>query len=195
MEDFRKILARECTFKLQDDIMDRFMDMMEEVQLKKNEPLIPYAKLDTNIYILKDGIIRMHYFDGKNERTHAFAMSGTMLMSWHSFYMHYPAFLQLEACMASVVLKISKSDFEKLIDESHEFAKWVISMEQSQLYSYEMRMKVINGTAKERFLGLIKSRPGIMEKIPQGIIASYLGITQYYLSKLKKELLSSDSEK
>lgn len=187
----KELLSKECNYRLRDDIMDRFLGMMTEIRLSRNEPLIPYGKLDTNIYILKDGIVRMHYFDGKNERTHAFALPGTMLMSFHSVYMRQPAFLQLEACAESTVMKISKSELDSLIDESHEFTKWMLSMEQSQLFSYEFRLKVINGTAKERFIGLIRNRPRIMEKVPQGIIASYLGITQPYLSKLKKQLLRS----
>lgn len=193
MENLKDLLYKECTYRLREDVMDRFLDMMNEVKLKRYEPLIAYGTLDTHIYILKEGIMRMHYLEGKNERTHAFALPGTLFASWHSYYMRQAAFLQLEACTDSVVLKISKSNFDALIDDSHEFAKWVISMAQSQLYSYEMRLVVINGTARERFAGLIKNRPKIMENVSQGIIASYLGITESYLSRLKKEMLRTSS--
>lgn len=188
MEALKKLLAEECHYRLRDEIMDRFLDMMTEVRLKVNEPIISYGELNSDVYILKEGIIRLIYFDGINERTHAFALAGTMVMSHHSYFMRYPAFLQVEACIESTVMKISKRAFDDLMEESHEFSRWVADMALSQLYSYEMKLSVINGTtAKERFVSLAKSRPMIMEKVSLKIIASYLGITPQYLSMLKQQ--------
>lgn len=59
-------------------------------------------------------------------------------------------------------------------------------MAHGQLYFFEKKDHVINGDAKERFLSLAQNRPEIMEQVPLGIVASYLGITQSYLSRLKK---------
>ena len=52
-----------------------------------------------------------------------------------------------------------------------------------------MKNSVINGDAKERFLSLVKNRPEIMEKVPLKFVASYLGITQSSLSRLKKAVM------
>ena len=57
-----------------------------------------------------------------------------------------------------------------------------------QLYFYEMKLCVIKGDARERFRSLIQNRPEILEKVPLNAIASYLGITPSYLSRLKKKL-------
>lgn len=193
MESLKKLLAGEAQYQLPDEVLDRLLGMMTEIRLKTDDPLVAYGSLNTDIYILKEGILRLIYFDGENERTYAFALAGTMVMSLHAYYMRRPAFMQVEACTESTVLKISKERFDRLMEESHEFALWVASASMQQLYFLEMKQSVINGTAKERFMGLINNRPEIMEKVRQGIIASYLGVTQSYLSRLKKQLLSSNS--
>lgn len=187
MEDLKKLLAKEAIYQLRGDVMDRFLGLMAEEHLKTGEPLISYGSLNTNVYIIKDGILRLIYFDGTNERTYAFALPGTMIMSFHAYHMRQPAFLQVEACTESTVLKISKREFDALMEESHEFALWICNSSIQQLYFLEMKMSVINGTAKERFISLIKNRPEIMEKVSLKIIASYLGITPEYLSTLKRE--------
>ena len=174
--------------------MDRFLGLMTEEYLKTGEPLISYGSLNTNIYIIKEGILRLIYFNGTNERTYAFALPGTMIMSYHAYHMRQPAFMQVEACTESTILKISKRDFDALLEESHEFALWIGNSSIQQLYFLEMKMSVINGTARERFTSLIKNRPEIMEKVSMKIIASYLGITPQYLSKLQRMFALKESK-
>ena len=194
MESVKKLLFSECDYRLPEELMDRFMDSMTEVSLKPNEPLIPYGRFDSNIYVLKSGIVRYAYFDGLKEKTFGFATPGTLMMPFHSYYKRLPSFFQLEACNESVVLKMSKSTFDGFIAESHEFTRWMLTMSIAQLCVYEEKLSILNGTAEERFESLIKNRPEIMESVSLRIIASYLGITPSYLSRLKKKL-SSGSEK
>lgn len=191
MEALKKLLSQEARYQLRDEVMDRFLECMSEINLKNKEPLISYGALNSNVYILKEGILRLVYSDGGNERTYAFALPGTMIISLHAYYMHQPAFMQVEACTKSKVLAISKPKFNALLEESHEFALWIASVSLQQLYFLEMKLSIINGTAKERFLSLAKTRPEIMKEVSLKIIASYLGITPAYLSRMKSQLLHS----
>ena len=78
--------------------------------------------------------------------------------------------------------------FDKFVKESHEFAQWALSMAQCQLYYDELKQSLINGNAKERYLSLLNNRPEILQKVSLGIVASYLGVTQQYLSYIRKQL-------
>lgn len=188
MDNFKKLLAQECDYTIPDDVLNLFLGMMKTVQVKAGEALIYGGAKDDSIYFVKEGIMCYRYFDGSKEKTHVFAMPGTMMVSWHSYYMNLPSFYHVEACCDSVVLKLSKNDFDALIDRYHVFAKWISRMLFCQMYFFEMKTSVIQGSAKERFISLIKNRPEIMEKVQLKIIAEYLGITQSYLSRLKKNL-------
>jgi len=63
MEKLKAQLYEECPYPLPGEIMDQFLTMMTPMYLKRNEPLIECGKLDTNIYILKEGILRLHYLE------------------------------------------------------------------------------------------------------------------------------------
>lgn len=168
--------------------MELFLDSMTERRLRPKEVLIEFDTHNDQIYILTEGIMRSVYFDGVKERTLAFALPGTMSMSLHSYYMNRPVFLQHEACCEAAVLCSTKQNFDRFISLYPEFAQWALNMAYCQLYFYEMKLCVIKGDARERFRALIQNRPEILEKVPLNAIASYLGITPSYLSRLKKKL-------
>lgn len=194
MEELKKLLAQECSFKLSNKLMDDLLGAAKIVKLEKNDALIMEGSIDPNIYILKEGIIRYSYMDGIKEMTFAFAMPGSVMIAMHSFYAHLPAFYRLEACCKSTVLKISQKHYNNLVETSHEFAQWALSYSYAQLFYFEKKDSVVNGDAKERFLSLCVKRPEIIEKVHMKHIASYLGITRQYLSRLKAELKSAKKQ-
>ena len=189
MEELKKQLNAECSYKMKDETMDMFLGSMTEFELKANEILVPYGGFDSNVYILKSGIIRGAYFNGFKEMTFAFGTAGSMLISYYSFNKHDPSFFKLEACCESVFLKMPKPKFVELSRRSHDFAQWVMWMSIEQLWLNEKRLAIVNGDAKERFEAFVKNRPEIIEKVPMKYIASYIGITPQYLSYLKRYFL------
>jgi CRP-like cAMP-binding protein len=84
-------------------------------------------------------------------------------------------------------MKITKSKFTELVKQSNDFAQWMLWISSSQHWLNEMKLAVVNGDAKERFESLIKIRPQILEEVSSKVIASYIGITPQYLSKLRKQ--------
>ena len=186
MEELKLALLKESSYKLPEDIMKEFCSYMEEKTLKKNEVIIQSGSFDDNIYIVKEGICCQAVFDGNKERVMSFALPGTVMISWHSFCHRYLSHVQIRACCPSTIMVVKKVKFEKLINESREFSLWVNYLNFEQLYLYEMKNRVINGTALERYRALLKNRPIILQKVPLKIIAQYLGVTPIYLSKLRR---------
>ncbi len=195
IDRLKELLNAECTYRMKDETMDMFLGLMTEVKLKKNEPLIPYGKFDNNVYIVKSGIFMCSYFDGMQEETFGFALPGTVIISFYPYYKHEPSFFQMQSCGRSVAMKVTKADIDKLMDESHDFTRWMLSIFAAQLYHYEKRFAVINGFAKERLETLLKNRPEIMETVPQKVIASYIGITPSSLSRLKRQIKATSESK
>lgn len=163
MEKLKELLANECSFRPSGKLLDELLAPAESIELKKNEVLIMSGRLDPNVYIVKSGVMRYSYMNGIREVTFAFALPGSVMIAMHSYYAH-------------------------LVSSSHEFAQWALRYAQGQLFYLEKKDSVINGNAKERFISLIHKRPEIIEKVALKHIASYLGITQPYLSLLKKQL-------
>ena len=127
------------------------------------------------MYIVKDGILQLLYFDGEKEVTFGFAFPGTVLLSPHSFYMGKPAVMQVESCrIASAVMKIDKPRFEKLLEESHEFARWMLNLAIGQIYTSELKVTYVSGSAEDRYKSLLKIRPDIVTSVSANRLASYL---------------------
>ncbi len=190
MQEFKRILSDEAPFKLSDEMLDTFISYMEEVPLKRYDLLMKSGTVDDNIYIVKEGILRRSYQVGDKTITKSFAAAGSVLISYFCYFYNKPSFYSFEACCDSVVMKVRKEKFDELIATSHEFAQWVLSISQATLYLNEFKSSVIKGNIKEQYLSLIKSRPEIMKNVPLGFIASYLGITQPHLSRIRKELVT-----
>lgn len=191
MDEFKKKLSLEAPFKLSDEMMDVFCASMEEVKLKRYDLLIKRGDFDNNIYIVKEGIIRRAYEVGEKIITQSFASSGSVIISWHCYFSGEDSFSIFEACCDSVVMRVTKERFDELIATSHEFSQWVLSILSATLYLREFKAKKIRGNIKEKYISLIKNRPEIMRDVPLGFIASYLGITQQHLSRIRKELVST----
>lgn len=220
----KKLLALEARVRLREELFDRLLDGGEEIGLHTYQPMIDAGEFNPNIYIVKEGLIRGTYLDRNNEITAGFAIPGTLLISFHSYYDNEPSYYRYEACCPSVVVRIPKSHFDGLARESHEFALWVMSAHQNQLYYAEVRNRLLSGDAKSRLLQLtsrlssafpapqgdtsahdhashdmmmkeqLNSRhKTILQIVPSKIIASYLGITEQHLSKIKKEILKENS--
>ncbi len=185
-ETLKEQLLCEAGIGMSDELFERFVGSMTEIHLKNREVLVAAGKIDTNVYVQKDGLIRAWYFDGENEKTYGFSNPGTMLISYHSFFMGQPSFFQFESCGETTMLRMSRKELDELVDSSGEFAKWLLAARAGQLYANEFKLSVITGSAKERYTALVKNRPEVIARVPVRIIASYLGVTPNYLSYLKR---------
>lgn len=109
MNTVKELLLKECDYPLSGEVMDRFLESAEELHLKRNEILIMSGKVDANIYVVKEGIMRYSYMNGLREVTYAFSLPGTMIISMFSYYFHLPTFYQIEACCESTVVRITRA--------------------------------------------------------------------------------------
>lgn len=188
-EPIRDLLRVEGTFRPSDEIIDKFLSCMEEITVRPKERLIDHGSINTNVYCIKSGILRLFHIEDSREITFGFATPGTIILSLHSYYMKQPAFIMAENCKKEAkVLRMDKAQFDRLVEESHEFSRWMLNIAIGQLYSCEHKLFLINGSAKERYLAVVRNRPDIIEAVPSNVIASYLGVTPQYLCHLKSEL-------
>lgn len=183
----KSLLACECTFALGEALMDRLLDGGEVLCARRNGLVSAVGDVDTDIHIVIEGIGRVWYDESNREITKYFCMPGTMLISFLPYYREQPQFYNFSAATPMKYMRIPRSHFNRLIEESHEFARWCLSMAHCQLYYYEYKDSIINGTARERYESLLKNRPQILREVPLNIISTYLRVTPQYLSKLRKE--------
>lgn len=189
MEDIRQLLRQETNFNVSDKTIDLLIGNMQAQEIPARTAVISAGEINTNAYMVTRGILKMSYLSDGREVTYGFGGPGSFLVSPHSFYMNRPAFMQVETCKTGAgVLMITKDCFTEILNSSHEFAEWMFYVALHQLLACEMKLSVINGTAKERYTSLIRNRPEILKYISKKNIASYLGVTPEYLSRISVDL-------
>ncbi len=182
-------LRNEPKFIAPETMFRTLIDLGKRLKLKRREAIIKEGEVSDNMYIIVNGVMRIYYLDGNQEVTHAFGSNGTMVHPMHCYYKHLPSPDTYEACCPTELLMISREDFNNLSMNDDNFARWLLSISQLQLFHFELRRKVIRGDATERYRKLVVHRPEILQKVPLKIIASYLGITPEYLSNIRSKTI------
>jgi len=161
----------------------------EKVTLSKNTFLLSEGKTCRHLYFLEKGALRGFYtLDGK-EITHWFAFENDFVTSFHSFITNEPSVENIQLLEGSVLWSISKEKLTDLFDKYHEIERLMrIAYEKYYIRLEERFVNAQFKSAKERYEGLLLQTPHILERVPLGYIASYLGFSQETLSRVRSKL-------
>lgn len=173
--------------KLDRSILMDFLSMGEVCQYERGELLGGADEIDTHIYILIEGLTRQWYWNGDKEVTKGFGLPPTISIHYLSYYGNRPSHVYYEACCISKVLRFTKEIFDEFTQKSHEFALWHLNCVQNQLYYYELKDSCIRGSVREQYEALEKNRPEIIQNVSLKTIASYIGVSPQYLSKIRNK--------
>lgn len=156
--------------------------------IQKKEFLLTQGSVCKFEGFVLDGCFRVFILDKKgNEITLYFAINDWWLMDIDSFMNQKPSNLNIQALEDSKVLLISKKDKLTLYNSIPSAEKLFRIMSQKAIVAWQRRLiKNHSQTAKERYHDFLATYPNIVSKITDKQIASYLGITHEFLSKIKK---------
>lgn len=116
-------------------------------------------------------------------------VSGDLFASMFCYFKGEPAFLQYEAVTQMVLYSIRKDDLEELCRQNLAISNLFRTICIEELYCLERKCKIFGkDDALSRYISLIKVRPQIVKEVPLKHIASYLGITQQSLSRLRASI-------
>lgn len=152
----------------------------------KNDMLITQGQVCRNLYFLEKGCLRGYYHLEGKEITHWFGFEQDFVTSFHSFTTGQPSVENIQLMEGSVLWSISREALLKLLDEHHELERLVrIAYEKYYLRLEERYVNAQFRTAAERYEQLLEQSPHILERAPLGYVASYLGISQETLSRVR----------
>jgi CRP-like cAMP-binding protein len=143
------------------------------------------------------GCLRSYYIDENGfEHNVQFAIEDWWIGDMASFVTKKPALLFIEALEDSEVMQLDNSSLDELYLSIPKLERFFRILLQNAFISFEQRIiSVISKTAEERYLEFSNKYPQLEQRLPQVHIASYLGITPEFLSKIKKKILSDSSKK
>ncbi|UKT63482.1 Crp/Fnr family transcriptional regulator [Pedobacter mucosus] len=156
------------------------------VAYPKGKILIHAEKIESYFYILESGIARA-YSDGENQQiTFWFGQSGDVLFSFNSYINSKAGYESIELLEDSKLYQIKLNDLFSLYNCNLEIANWGRKVAERELIATEQRLidRSFKGAAK-RYQEFTEQSPDLIKKVALKHIASYLGVTQVTLSRIR----------
>lgn len=164
-------------------------DQFERIEFKKNQYLVEKGKVASYYYFLETGYLRSYTIDTEgNDITTKFFSENDIVIDWNSYFLKKPCKESIQALSIGTCWKISFSKFMTLfnIEAFREVGRTRLVNNYFELKNHSI--SVIADPAKERYLNLMKEKPSIVQNVPLKHIATYLGITDTSLSRIRKEI-------
>ena len=162
--------------------------VLQKVELSKGSCLITEGKICHHVYFLEQGCLRGFFnLDGK-EITYWFAFENNFVTSFFSFITRKPCVENIQAIEDCTLWAISYENLQQLYDLHPDIERLGRIMNERYYVMLEERF-VGNHfkEARERYENLLDHSPHIVLRVPLGYIASYLGITQETLSRIRSK--------
>lgn len=159
----------------------------KELEIGRNEYLKVKGSIDTNLYFIESGTMRIYLIDEFEEHTIRFGYQNNFIVSLDSFITEKPSDYYIQALKKTKLKIISKSTFQNLISTAKGLQNtWTIILEQIVLQQLEREMDILVSSPVERYKRVLKRSPQLFQEIPNKYIADYLRMTPETLSRIKK---------
>ena len=171
------------------DEIQKILSQYKRVEFAKNDFLIREGSIGSYYYFLETGFARSYALDLEgNDITTKFFVSKDIVIDWYSYFLKKPVRENIQAITPCVAWKITFEDFMKLfnIEAFREIGRTKLVSSFFELKNHTSSM--IIDPAKDRYLNLVKEKPSIVQNVPLKQIATYLGITDTSLSRIRKEI-------
>ena len=169
-----------------EDLLNQYKDVFRDKTSKRKTLLLTQGECAQRIFFITDGVMRLfHNNDGK-EITLQFFTEGQCVSSFESFYQKQPGKFSIETVTDCQYYYLTRNDFENILRQTpsvkDEFFDYLCGrfVEYTNLF-----LSRIQYSPEERYLELQRHHSELMERVPQHELASYLGISEVSLSRIK----------
>lgn len=169
------------------------LSILHSKKIKKKHFLLQEGEVNRFTAFVTSGILRIYSID-KNGFEHIlqFAPAGWWIGDMKSMLTQQPATLTIDAVEDSEVLLIHKPDLDKLFSTVPQFERYFRILAENSIAAHQQRLvSNLSLPAADRYNTFCQLYPSLIQKLPQKMVASYIGVTPEFLSKL----LSNLSEK
>lgn len=173
---------------LRDELIARLTAVLEPVHFSRGHLVLDAGKVCTCSYFIQRGMLRAYFLKDGKEITEFFSAEEEWCNSPKSFYTQQPGIYAIDAIEPTDAWAIGVRDLVALFDEFPEMERYArLSMGTVFGHLMERITSLRFTSAREKYQHFLEEYDGIHHRIPLGMVASYLGITQETLSRLRAE--------
>lgn len=176
-------------YPLPDDAHLAIHDIVCETYLPRGYQLMHAGKTERSLFFIKKGIVRAYAPNDHNGTTFWFGQEGDIILSMRSFVNNIPGYESIELIENCTLYEVRSESLQALFNTNIHIANRGRKLAERELIKAEERLIVHQfKTAMERYKELMDYKPDLLLRVPLRHIASYLGITQVSLSRIRAEL-------
>lgn len=174
---------------LTDEEAIQFSDAFREVKIKKRQFIVQPNFVVKHRNFVVQGAFRAYVVDDKGQdSTIAFAIEDWWITDYNSYILQKPATMFVVALEDSVILEIPYEKEQALKAANHQFETFFrIRAERTAAFMQQRIISNLTQTAEERYENFIRKYPQIVQRVPQYALASYLGMTTEFLSRIRNK--------
>ncbi|MFP3833006.1 Crp/Fnr family transcriptional regulator [Chryseobacterium sp. SIMBA_028] len=170
--------------------IEEFLQLFELRKVNKNDYFIHEGERCREVAFIKSGIFRSFYLsdDGK-DMTYCFRFPNTLMAAYSSFISGSLSKENMQAITDAELLVLKKESMDTIVQDNLNWAKFLKIIAEQEYLELENRFfQLQRDSASRRYAALLENYPDYIQKIPLQYLASYLGITQRHLSRIRKEV-------
>ena len=183
------------TVNVSDEEAETFSAAFKEVKIKKRQFIVQPNFVVKNRNYVAEGAFRAYVVgeDGQ-DATIAFAIEDWWITDYNSYILQKPATMFVVALEDSIILEISYEKEQELKQANHKFETFFrIRAERTAAFMQQRIISNLTLTAEERYELFIERYPEIVQRVPQYALASYLGMTTEFLSRIRNKKATKNS--
>lgn len=172
--------------------LDEIFKAHEKVQFQKGDFILAEGKTANEYYIIERGLARsfVNDFNGNEVTTHFF-IDNEVVIEVSSLFQRIPTQENIVCITDCECWKLDFEVFQDLFHKIPNLREWGRSWMSQQLFAYKQRsVEMFTLSATKRYLNLLEQKSQVVQFAPLKQIASYLGVTDTSLSRIRKELVS-----
>ena len=170
-----------------DDDMPGILACFTPLHLRKKENLLVEGNVCHSNYFVVKGCLRMFYINDKgDEQTIQFALENWWMADYDSFSFQKPGLFSLQAVEQSEVLALHYQAQEKLLQQYPAMERYYRLVHQRAHAASQRRIRgQYNYSREDQYLHFARQYPEFVQRVPQYLLASFLGFTPEYLSEIR----------
>lgn len=174
----------------QENDIDAIMLFAQEQQLQKGAFLIQEGDVCNQVAFVVDGIFRTYYTTSQgDEITYCITFPGNLVTAYSSYITSKPTPENIQALTNAYVVLVSKTVIDDLASRHPSWLVFLKTIAEQQYVELENRVfQLQRDNAIRRYKDMLHHQPQFIKHIPLKHLASYLGITQRHLSRIRKEV-------
>jgi CRP-like cAMP-binding protein len=168
-----------------------FRQAFVPAKLRKKQYLLQAGDQSKNFAFIVKGAMRQYSVDDKgNEHIVRLGVEGWWMGDRESWVMGSASVYNIDAWEDTEMLLITRANILELLQKTPIVGEMMRQLDERNNIANQRRLtSSISATAEKKYLDFVECYPGLVERFPQHIIASYLGITKDTLSRVKRQLL------